>query len=194
MLAAQEHNMTVSISPVFNGQQFFDNDGNPLSGGRIFQYQAGSFSVQETTYTDLDGLVANSNPIVLDSSGRLPAEIWLTDGVAYNLVLTLSDGTTVLTSADNVTGVQSSGVSSTSIWSQVAEAPTYVSPTQFLVGGNLTEEFAVGNRVQIEYAGSSFRYGTVSAVSFSSPNTQVTLINDSAAQDSGMLLAYWSLL
>jgi hypothetical protein len=186
--------MTVSISPVFNAQQFFDNDGNPLSGGKIFQYQAGSFSVEETTWSDNTGAVANSNPIVLDSSGRLPAEIWLTDAVAYNLVLTLNDGTTVLTSVDNVTGVQTSGVSSTSIWSQIVEAPTYVSPTQFLVGGNLTEEFAVGNRVQIEYAGSSFRYGTVSAVSFSSPNTQVTLINDGAAQDSGMLLAYWSLL
>lgn len=95
---------TVSLSPVLNGQQQFDNQGVPLSGGKIFQYFAGSDSNQATTYTDNNGSVANSNPIVLDSSGRLPAEIWLINGTNYNLVVTLPDGTTVLEHLDNIVG------------------------------------------------------------------------------------------
>lgn len=187
--------MTVSISPVFNGMQFFDNDGLPLSGGKLFQYEAGSTSVQQTTYADDTGLTANSNPIVLDSSGRMTTDIWLTDGDAYNLVLTMPDGTTVLTGVDDVIGVvaSSSSSGSTAIWVEILTPPTYVSPTQFLIAGNLTNEFAVGNRVQVEYTTNSFKYATVSARTYSSPNTQVTLINDSSAQNSGMTKVYWSL-
>ena len=58
--------MSVSISPVWNGMQFFDNDGNPLNGGKINSYAAGSFSTRLTTYTDSAGSVPNSNPIILD--------------------------------------------------------------------------------------------------------------------------------
>lgn len=187
--------MTVSISPVWNGIQFFDNLGQPLSGGKIFQYEAGSTSIQQTTYADDLGAVPNSNPIILDSSGRMLTDLWLTDGSAYNLILTLADGTSVLTGVDNVIGVVSSSASSssTAIWSEVLTPPTYVGPTQFLVAGNLTTEFSVGNRVQIEYTTNSFKYGTVSARTYSSPNTQVTLVNDSSVQNSGMTKVYWSL-
>ena len=187
--------MTVSISPVWNGIQFFDNLGQPLSGGKIFQYEAGSTSIQQTTYADDLGAVPNSNPIILDSSGRMLTDLWLTDGSAYNLILTLADGTSVLTGVDNVIGVVSSSASSssTAIWSEVLTPPTYVGPTQFLVAGNLTTEFSVGNRVQIEYTTNSFKYGTVLSRTYSSPNTQVTLVNDAAVQNSGMTKVYWSL-
>ena len=190
--------MTVSISPVFNGQQFFDNLGNPLSGGKLFQYEGGSTSVQQATYTTSVGDVENSNPIVLDSSGRLPTELWLTNGSTYNLVLTQPDGTTVLTYVDGVIGVQAStsggGGSTVNLWVVATDAPTYVGPTQFLLPGNVTANFHVGNRVQIEYGVGVFTYGTVSAVSFSSPNTQITLVNDSTVMNSGMTAAYWSLI
>jgi len=186
--------MTVSISPVFNGIQFFDNNGNPLSGGMIWQYEAGSTSVEQITFADDLGYTANSNPIVLDSSGRMLTDIWLTDGSAYNLILTMSDGTTVLTGVDNVIGVIASTTTapSSSIWNLIVDAPVYVGPTQFLLPGNLTHQFAVGNRVQVGYSGGAFKYGTVNAVSYTSPNTQITLTNDSVTQDSGMLTAYWS--
>jgi hypothetical protein len=189
--------MTVSISPVFNGQQFFDNDGNPLNGGKIFQYEAGSFSTQQTTYSDNTGSTPNANPIVLDSSGRIPVELWLTDGQAYNLVLTLDDDTTVLTNVDNVIGVVNStsgGQLSTAVWTEVLDVPTYVSSTQFLVPGNLVQEFAVGNRVQCESTPGTYTYGTVSAVLYSNPNTQVTLANDSSNISVGLTKVYWSVM
>lgn len=186
--------VAVAISPIWNGTQFLDNNGNLLSGGQIFQYAAGSSSTLQTTYSDSAGTIPNSNPIVLDSSGRIPVEIYLVDGSAYHLVLTLSDGTTVLMNVDNVIGVQAAGSSgnTTAAWTEYGTA-TYVSSTQFSVSGNAVADFAVGNRVQIKYGSGSFTYGTVSAVAYSSPNTQVTLVNDSTALSNSMTLAYYSI-
>jgi len=87
---------SVLLSPVGNGQQFFDNNGVPLNGGLIYQYQAGS-STLLTTYTTNNGTVANPNPIVLDSSGRPPNEIWMQTGYSYKLVIQTSTGTTLQT-------------------------------------------------------------------------------------------------
>jgi len=87
---------SVLLSPVGNGQQFFDNNGVPLNGGLIYQYQAGS-STLLTTYTTNNGTVANPNPIVLDSSGRPPNEIWMQTGYSYKFIIQTSTGTTLQT-------------------------------------------------------------------------------------------------
>ncbi len=100
--------MSIAFSPVFNGQQFFDNNGNPLAGGKIYQYTANSNSVQATTYSDLLGVFPNPNPITLDSSGRLPAEIWINSSISYNFVVTDSLGT-VLETVNNVTAPTGGG-------------------------------------------------------------------------------------
>jgi hypothetical protein len=95
--------MAVNLSPIGNGQQFFDNTGLPLNGGLIYTYQAGS-STPLATYTDINATVANANPIVLDSSGRLPNEVWLTYGYNYKFVIKNSTGTTLGT-YDNIYGI-----------------------------------------------------------------------------------------
>jgi hypothetical protein len=95
--------MAVNLSPVGNAQQFFDNTGLPLNGGLIYTYQAGS-STALATYTDINGTVANSNPIVLDSSGRLPSEVWLTYGYNYKFVVQTSAAVTLGT-YDNLYGI-----------------------------------------------------------------------------------------
>ena len=53
--------MSVNLSPVGNGFQFFTNNGEPLVGGKLDTYQAGS-TTPLTTYTDSSGLIANTNP------------------------------------------------------------------------------------------------------------------------------------
>jgi hypothetical protein len=95
--------MAVNLSPIGNGQQFFDNTGLPLNGGLIYTYQAGS-TTPLATYTDVNGTIANSNPIVLDSSGRTPSEIWLTYGFNYKFVVQTSAGITLGT-YDNLYGI-----------------------------------------------------------------------------------------
>jgi microcystin-dependent protein len=95
--------MAVNLSPIGNGQQFFDNNGVPLNGGLLYTYQAGS-STPLATYTDISGGIANSNPIVLNSAGRLADEIWLTYGFNYKFVLKNSTGSTIGT-YDNIYGI-----------------------------------------------------------------------------------------
>jgi microcystin-dependent protein len=91
---------SVLLSPYGNGQQFFDNNGIPLSGGLLYTYQAGS-STPLVTYTDNGGTVANANPIVLDASGRTPQEIWLLTGYSYKFVLQTADAVLIQT-LDNI--------------------------------------------------------------------------------------------
>ncbi|TAK81828.1 MAG: hypothetical protein EPO09_21820 [Aquabacterium sp.] len=52
-------------------QQFFDDDGDPLAGGFIYTYTAGT-STPVATYFASDLLPGseNTNPIELDSAGR----------------------------------------------------------------------------------------------------------------------------
>ena len=87
---------SVLLSSVGNGQQFFDNNGVPLAGGLIYTYQAGTSSPL-ATYTDNGGTVANANPIVLDSSGRVPYEIWMFTGYSYKFVIQTSSGASIQT-------------------------------------------------------------------------------------------------
>jgi len=87
---------SVLLSSVGNGQQFFDNNGVPLAGGLIYTYQAGT-STPLATYTDNGGTIANANPIVLDSSGRVPYEIWMFTGYSYKFVIQTSAGASIQT-------------------------------------------------------------------------------------------------
>ncbi len=87
---------SVLLSPVGNGQQFFDNNGVPLAGGLIYTYQAGS-STPLTTYTTNAGTTPNTNPIILDASGRCPNEIWLQTGYSYKFILQTSANVTLQT-------------------------------------------------------------------------------------------------
>ena len=58
------------------GAQFFDNNGNVLSGGKIYTYEAGT-TTPLVTYTSSTGITAHTNPIVLESAGRVPGgESW----------------------------------------------------------------------------------------------------------------------
>jgi hypothetical protein len=87
---------SVLLSPVGNGQQFFDNNGVPLAGGLIYTYQAGS-STLLSTYTTVNGTIANTNPIVLDASGRTPSEIWMLAGYSYKFIIKTSAAVTLQT-------------------------------------------------------------------------------------------------
>lgn len=97
--------MAVNLSMLAGaGAQFFTDSGVPLSGGLIYTYAAGTTTPQ-TTYTSNSGSTAHSNPIVLNSSGRIASggEIWLTDAVSYKFVLQTSAAVTIAT-YDNITG------------------------------------------------------------------------------------------
>lgn len=96
--------MTVNLSPFAGvGAQFFDDNGDPLSGGKIFTYAAGT-TTPKATYTDFTGGTPNANPIILDAAGRTPDEVWLNYGDAYKFILKTSTDITVGT-YDNIDGI-----------------------------------------------------------------------------------------
>lgn len=73
------------------GAQFFDDNGDPLAGGFLYTFAAGT-TTPIVTYTTQLGDVNNTNPIVLDAGGRTPYEIWVNGGVLYKFRLTDSAG------------------------------------------------------------------------------------------------------
>jgi hypothetical protein len=105
--------MSVNLSPIGNGFQFFTTLGVPLSGGFIYTYQAGTTTPQ-ATYTTSAGTIANTNPIVLGTDGRPPQEIWLTAGSNYKFILTDSSNVQIAT-YDNIYGILGSAPSVTPV-------------------------------------------------------------------------------
>jgi hypothetical protein len=53
---------------------FVNAAGEPLVGGKLYTYIAGTTTLQ-TTYTDSTAATANTNPVILDSRGR-PTSGW----------------------------------------------------------------------------------------------------------------------
>ena len=96
--------MTVLLSLLGGaGAQFFDNNGVPLLGGKIYTYAAGTTTPQ-ATYTSSSGGTAHSNPIVLDSAGRVPGgEIWLTDALNYKFSI-FTSANVLIGTYDNISG------------------------------------------------------------------------------------------
>jgi hypothetical protein len=118
------------------GQQFFDNNGNPLSGGKLYTYAAGTTTPQ-ATYTSANGLTAHTNPIVLDSAGRVATgEIWVTVGQNYKFVLKTSAEVTIAT-WDNITGINGTGIPSNA--TNVEYDPPFT--------GALTSGYTVANKL-----------------------------------------------
>ena len=79
-------------------QQIYGSDGNPLVGGKIYTYAAGT-TTPLATYTDAGGLTANTNPIILNSLGQ--ANIWLAPSSSYKFsVYTSAD--VLLYTVDNI--------------------------------------------------------------------------------------------
>jgi hypothetical protein len=107
--------MAVNLSALAGaGQQFFDNNGVILSGGKLYSYVAGTTTPQ-TTYTSNAGNIAHTNPIILDSAGRVPTgEIWLTAGNNYKFALYTS-ANVLITTWDNITGINGTGVATNAV-------------------------------------------------------------------------------
>ena len=77
-------------------QQYLDNSGVPLVGGKLFTYAAGT-STPKATYSDAAGTIPNANPVILDSRGEALV-FW---SGTYKVVLQDSLGNVIWT-VDNI--------------------------------------------------------------------------------------------
>ena len=89
---------TTSLAPTPK-LQFFDANGDPLVGGLLYTYEAGS-TTPLASYTDSTGVSANTNPIILDSRGE--ANVWLGAAI-YKFALYTSVNVLIWT-VDNING------------------------------------------------------------------------------------------
>jgi hypothetical protein len=186
------------LSPIGNNQ-WFNNLGVILAGGKINTYLAGT-TTPAPTFTTPNLSIPNPNPIILDSAGRPPQEIWLQSGVTYKFVVTDANGNPLSVSTfDNISGVNDTGGgggggggSPASEWQISSLTPTFVDATHFTVPGNQTTLFSVNRRIYATVTAGTI-YGTVTASSFSS-NTSVTVKWDSGALDSGLSQVAYSIL
>lgn len=80
--------LTLAPNPWFTG---FDDDGNIVPGGKLFTYEAGT-TTKLATYTDVAGLSANTNPIILDAAGRVPSGFYLLPQ-SYKFILSPANDT-----------------------------------------------------------------------------------------------------
>lgn len=80
--------------------QFFAANGEPLVGGKVYTYAAGT-TTPLATYTNATNGAANSNPIILD--GRGECNLWLASASTYKIKLTDSYDVEIYT-VDNISG------------------------------------------------------------------------------------------
>ena len=105
-------------------QQFFDNSGNPLSGGLLYSYEVTS-TTPKALYTTSAATVELSNPVVLDGYGRVSTGIY--GSGQYRLILKNSAGTTIW-DVDNIALYNTSTTSSS--------GSTYLDPDINIIENN----------------------------------------------------------
>lgn len=182
--------MPLYFSPVGNDQTI-DQNGDPLVGGQIETYLAGS-STPAATYTDDTGGTQQSNPIILNSLGfPTLGPIWLTGGISYKFILKDAGGVTLRT-IDNISGVNDAAVSQ-SEWVESGLTPTYINATSFSVPGDQTGILQINRRVRTQNT-SGFIYSLITNSVFAAGLTTVTLLNDSGTLDAGLSTVAYGLL
>lgn len=157
-------------------QKFFGNNGEPLVGGLVFTYAAGTTTPIATASNQ--GGTPNTNPIVLDFRGE--CDIWGDPSLTYKLVLAPPDDTTPPTnpiwSVDNISLPGSGGTSPvTSVNGQIGdvvldaadvgsvdedstiitvadETAAYPNSRQLLAGTNVTLDISVSGEMTINAA------------------------------------------
>lgn len=186
--------MSLGLSPIGNDAPFVDANGDPLSGGKLYVYLAGS-ATPATTYQDADGTTPNSNPIVLNSngypaSGGSVVEIWLTESASYLFELKTSADVLVW-SRDDIEVINDVSVAQDQ-W-VTGPTPTYISAVSFSLVGDQTSTFHIGRRLKSSNTGGTV-YSTIVNSAFSVVTT-VTVVNDAGASlDSGMSSVSYGLL
>ena len=128
------------------GRQFFDSNGDPLNGGKLYTYEAGT-TTNKTTYQDDGGAASHANPIILDSAGRVSAEVWGTTG-AYKIKLDNSLDSNIWT-RDDIVGFNDTAETSASEWIASGLTPTYIGATSFSFAGDQTTVYHAGRRLKI---------------------------------------------
>lgn len=181
--------MAYFFSPIGN-TQIVDANGDPLVGGTISTFLAGT-STAETTYTDDTGGTQQGVVMTLNSLGYpTNGPVWMLGGVPLKFIIKNAAGVTQST-FDDVSGIGDTA-STTDQWQLYGAAPTYIDATSFSVAGDQTNTFQVGRRLKTTNSGGTI-YSTITASVYGALTT-VTVVNDSGVLDAGLSQVSYGLL
>jgi hypothetical protein len=168
--------MAVNLSALAGaGQQFFNDSGVPLSGGKLYSYAAGT-TIPQATYTSASGSTAHTNPIILNSAGRVATgEIWLTSAQIYKFALYTSTDVLIAT-WDNIDGIAPSTVfADFANTSDVAKGDALVGFKQSNAAGVLTGAVAGTVHTKLQEFVSAKDFGAVGNGTTNETSTFATL-------------------
>ena len=135
----------MSYAPVLGNPkpQYVDSNGVPLSGGKLYFYEAGTSTALDT-YTDSTGSTANANHITLNANGEPPSGIYGPNGTGYKVNLTDANDVQITNwPIDNVYP----GNGGTDEWIDPLAA-TRASATTFTIVGDKTADFQEGRKLK----------------------------------------------
>lgn len=102
---------TLYLSPITAIVQYFTNLGLIAAGGSVTIYQGGTVNTPAVTYTDSTGVVANANPLTLNSAARpasasaAPVAFWTLPGVTLKLLVSDAAGNLLVGPIDNIASI-----------------------------------------------------------------------------------------
>lgn len=181
--------MSFLLSPVINSSQI-DGNGNPLAGGTIDTYIAGT-TTPTATYTNNAGSVPQANPIPLNTLGLPPQPVWIDSLLSYKFIIRDVNGL-IQRTIDNVVGISGAAPLPADQWIIYQGSATYISAASFSLAGDQTSIFQVGRRVRTVNTGGVV-YSTILTSVFGAVTT-VTLSNDSGSLDTGLSQVSYGIL
>ena len=185
--------MPLQISPFANAQ-FCTTNGLLAAGYKLYTYLAGT-SQKEPVFVDIAGLASHTNPIILNSSGRPPAAIFLQIAKSYKFVYALPTDTdppvAPVYTADYVSvGFDVAGAPALE-W-VLGTVPSYVDATSFTLIGDQTVLYHLGRRLRL-ISPLGTKYGTIASSVFGAVTT-VTVVLDFGTLDLSLSSVYYSFL
>jgi parallel beta-helix repeat protein len=153
-------------------RQFIDSNGDPLGGGKVYFWEAGTSNFKNTYPTEADALAEtspNTNPVVLDSSGK--AAMFLVPGGVYKYELTTSADVSVEGPIDNI----SDSTGEFPDWGSVVTAVYVDANTYKIESSDVTTAHHTGRRFQTN--GASPIYGKIDSSSFSTDTTVDVIVD-----------------
>lgn len=188
--------MPAYLSPIGNSQ-IVDVNGNPLNGGKIYTYLAGT-STPAGTWTTSVGNIAQTNPIILNSLGATANPIFLSAGVAYKIIIKDSLDVATLYTFDNITGINDPAFLNVSgtlpAWVSLDSNLTYLSPTIFSASGDQTLILTKGRRIRVSVTSGTINCSVYSSVFSAGFTVVIVKLDNGGILDAGLLVLSYSII